>query len=241
MAKRRPVDPPAAAAAAARRCRMPWRWCSCRSQTCVPNPWNPNVMDDRTRDKLRAYVQHRGLLQPLVVRPHPDTDGHYQILGGYHRWQICKDELGYETVPCVIVDLGDTDAKVLTINLNELSGEPAPHLLAQLIHDLSRDRTLQDLATQLPYNDRQLADRLGLLKVPDALALQLEAEVQAHRDESPTMVTFVLDEPQAVEEAVTRVAEQLDGKNRRGRALTAICQGYLDAHPAVASTPEASA
>ena len=55
-----------------------------------PNPWNPNVMDQTTRAKLSAYLRLRGLLQPLVVRPLPYAPGRYQLLGGYHRWLLCK-------------------------------------------------------------------------------------------------------------------------------------------------------
>ena len=197
-----------------------------------PNPWNPNRMDEETRAKLTAYLRHRGLLQPLVVRPlSKGRKPRYQILGGFHRWQICREDLGYATVPCVVAELNDRDAKVLTVNLNELSGEPAPHLLAELIHDLNRDVTLDDLATQLPYSERQLADSLELLKVPDGLALQLEAEVKAHRDGQPTLLSFMVDEAEPVEQALAQVGAGLDGKNRRGRALTAVCLAYLEAHP----------
>ena len=91
-----------------------------------PNPWNPNRVDPETMHKLREYIRREGLVQPLVVRKMPD---HYQILGGFHRWTICI-ELGYAEVPCVVVDVDDKRAKLLTVNLNELSGEPVPHLRA---------------------------------------------------------------------------------------------------------------
>jgi len=202
-----------------------------------PNPWNPNRMDASTRDKLRAYLQREGLVQPLVVRPHPETEDRYQILGGFHRWQLCKDELGYTEVPCVVLELDDRRAKVLTVNLNELSGEPVPHLLAELLHDLNRDTSLDDLATQLPYEMRQLQDSLELLKLPDGLELRLQREVQEHEDGSPTSLTFVVDEAEPIDEALGRAVETLEGKNRRGRALTLICRHYLSSLPEPAPAP----
>lgn len=197
-----------------------------------PNPWNPNRMGDETREKLRAYLAREGLLQPLVVRPLPGVPDRYQILGGFHRWQICKDRLGYTEVPCVVVDLDDRRSKILTVNLNELAGDPVPHLLADLIHDLTRDTTLDDLATQLPYGMRELEDALELLKLPEGLTLQLEEDVATHADGTPTAMTFVVDEPGPVSDAIDRVASTLEGRNRRGRALTAICRAFLAAAPA---------
>ena len=202
-----------------------------------PNPWNPNRMDDETLAKLTAYLKAEGLIQPLVVRPHPDAADRYQILGGFHRWSVCKDKLGYTEVPCVVVAVDDRRAKILTVNLNELSGEAAPHLLAELIHDLHRDTTLDDLATLLPYSERELADSLELLKLPAGLDLELERQAAAHRDGAPTVVTFVVDTPAPVEEAVALVADGLEGKNRRGRALEAICRAFLAEHRPPAAAP----
>lgn len=206
----------------------------------VPNPWNPNRMDEPTRAKVRAYVRQEGLVQPLVVRPHPEEPDRYQILGGYHRWLICKEDLGYAEVPCVVVQMDDRRAKVLTVNLNELGGDPVPHLLAELVHDLTRDTSLEDLATLLPYDQRELADHLELLKLPAGLELQLEEEAKAHADGAPKMLTFLVDEADPVNEAVELVAGVLEGKNRRGRALVQICRDHL-LRAAPASPPEAPA
>ena len=76
-----------------------------------PNGWNVNRMALGMMKKLKAGLKREGLVEPIVVRPHPTKEGRYQILAGYHRWMICKDELGYETVPCVIADLNDKRAK----------------------------------------------------------------------------------------------------------------------------------
>ena len=78
--------------------------------TLSPNPWNPNRMSEEMYHKLKAYIRREGLVEPIVVRLHGDC---YQILGGYHRWKIAR-ELGYETVPCAVVEVDDRRAKVLS-------------------------------------------------------------------------------------------------------------------------------
>lgn len=189
-----------------------------------PNPWNPNRVPLEVMHKLREYLRKEGLVQPLVVRSLAD---HYQILGGFHRWTICKDELGYPEVPCVVVDVDDKRAKILTVNLNELSGDPVQRLLAELIHDLSRDTSLEDLATMLPYAEAELTDLEELLKLPDGLPAFLDEEVEKEKAAAPTVLTFVVEDAELVERALSVAANELEGKNRRGRALSVLARAYL--------------
>ena len=74
-------------------------------------------------------------------------------------------------MPCNVVELDDRRAKILSVNLNELKGQSVPSLLAELVHDLSRELSLDDLASQLPYDAAELEDLQELLKIPDGLDL----------------------------------------------------------------------
>jgi ParB-like chromosome segregation protein Spo0J len=189
----------------------------------TPNPWNPNRMSNETRTKLKVYIQREGFVEPLVVRPMGED---YQILGGFHRWQIAR-ELDYSTVPCVVVDLDDRRAKILSINLNEMKGQSLPNLLGALIHDLSRDLTLGDLETQLPYTMDELQDSLELLKIPDGLDSFLEQEAAKQARERPTILTFVVDNGNLVDKAIEAV-EIRSGIGTRGKALVELARSYLD-------------
>ncbi len=193
-----------------------------------PNPWNPNRVDARTMAKLRAFLVREGFVKPLLVRPSPEEDGRYQILNGEHRWRIARDELEMEEVPGVIVEVDDHRARVLTVNLNELGGEPAPDALAQLVHDLALDASLADLETELPYSLRELEDSLALLKVPHGLALELDQAAKSHEDGAPQVLQFVVDEAEVVETTMGHLTEMLEGKNRRGRALVMLCRDWLE-------------
>ncbi len=189
-----------------------------------PNPWNPNRMAPEMYHKLLEYLRREGLVEPLVVRPRGEA---YEILGGYHRWKICREELGYESVPCVVVDLDDQRAKVLSVNLNELKGQSLPELLAQLIHDLSREVSLDDLATQLPYSSAELTDVLEVLKVPDGLKAYLDGEVERAERERPQILSFVVDDPAPIEAALGTAQAKGGPGTSRGRALLDVCRSYL--------------
>jgi len=189
----------------------------------TPNPWNPNRMSPEMRHKLKEYIKREGFVEPIVVRPKGEG---YEILGGFHRWSIAK-ELRYESVPCVVVNLDDRRAKILSINLNEMKGQSLPNLLSELIHDLSKEITLEDIESQLPYSMEELRDSLELLKIPDGLEAYLEEESARQEKLRPQILSFVVDNPEAVEAAIKAAMVKQENNPTRGRALLEICRHYL--------------
>jgi len=77
------------------------------------NDYNPNVVSEDILAKLRAEISQKGLCEPIHVRSRGDG---YEIVDGFHRWQICRD-LGWEEVPCIIQDYDDNEAKIKTLQL----------------------------------------------------------------------------------------------------------------------------
>ena len=198
----------------------------------APNPWNVNRMSKAMQKKLAAYLKREGLVEPLVVRPHPKKADHFEILGGFHRWSICKDQLGHETVPCVVVQgLNDKRAKILSVNLNSMKGEAVPSLLSNLLNDLQQDMPLPDLEATLPFDIREIKDSLSLMQLPEGLADELEDEARQKDDEAPTVLTLVLDKKQSAlwEEAVDTAKDEVSGaRNPKARTLELLASEYLD-------------
>jgi len=188
-----------------------------------PNPWNPNRMSLEMKHKLKEYIRREGFVEPIVVRPKAEG---FEILGGFHRWSIAK-ELGHATVPCVVVDLDDRRAKILSINLNEMKGQSLPDLLATLVHDLTREMTLDDLETQLPYSINELKDSLELLKIPDGLEAYLSEEAARQEKLRPQILSFVVDDSEVVEAAIRSAMSRQENNPTRGRALLEICRHYI--------------
>jgi len=186
-----------------------------------PNPWNPNRMSHEMYEKLREYVKKEGLVEPIVVRRKGNM---YEIIGGYHRWKVAK-ELGYETVPCAVVEMDDRRAKVLSVNLNEMKGQSVTSLLSELIYDLSKELTLEDLETMLPYSEGELKDCLEIMKIPDGLEALLNEQAEQAERERPHILSFVVDDAEPVEEAI-KAASRRNGGFTRGRALVEIARAY---------------
>jgi len=196
-----------------------------------PNPWNVNRMSGPMKKKLTAYLKREGLVEPLVVRSHPKRQGEYEILGGYHRWSICKDDLGYEAIPCVVVKLNDKRAKILSVNLNSMSGQTVPSLMSTLLNDLQQEMTMPDLAATLPFETGEIEDYLSLMQLPEGLADELEHEAEKQDEEAPTVVTLVLDKRQAElwDEAVEAAQDEVGGaRNPKARTLEILSSCYLD-------------
>jgi len=196
-----------------------------------PTNWNVNRMSAGMRKKLARYLKREGLVEPLVVRPHPKEEGCYEVIGGEHRLRICSEELGYKTVPCVVLEgLDDKRAKILSVNLNEMSGAPSPHLLSKLLNDLHQTIPMPDLEATLPWDEGEIQDVLSLMRVPEGFADELEGEAQEIDRDAPNAVTIVLDERQreTFDRAIERAGGEI-GKVRdlKARAVTRMAEVYL--------------
>ena len=131
-----------------------------------PNPWNPNRMTARTFEAERESIGKFGFIDPVTARPHPDLTGQYQIIDGEHRWRAAT-ELGFEAVPVVVLELGDPEAKKLTVVLNETRGSANTVDLAVLLADVGEHDA--NLIEALPYDEAQLTNLLAIadLELPD--------------------------------------------------------------------------
>jgi ParB/RepB/Spo0J family partition protein len=79
-------------------------------------PWALNSRFDPSRESLEslaASIEKKGVIQPIVTRPHPDTnrrqEGWVQIVIGERRW-AASIQAGKETIPCIVRSLTVQDA-----------------------------------------------------------------------------------------------------------------------------------
>ena len=75
-----------------------------------PSPFQPRGRIDREKlDELAASIAANGMLQPLLVRPHPQAPGRYQIIAGERRWRAAQAVPLHE-VPVLVRDFDDRTA-----------------------------------------------------------------------------------------------------------------------------------
>jgi ParB-like chromosome segregation protein Spo0J len=193
-----------------------------------PHPANANVMAEELLAKLAENINRQGDYPPLVVRPHPDDEGSYQILDGHQRCEVLR-RLGRDRATCYVWPCDDQTALILVATLNRLEGQDDPRLRAELIGELAKLASIEELAVLLPEDQRALEDSLSLI---DLDLDQLLEDLQRGGQEPAGLrsITFAVtpEEEAAIEEAVHSAIAGLEGKNLRGRGLAMIANHYLE-------------
>src|SRR3989441_13032539 len=131
----------------------------------VTHPLNSNVMTPELRAKLTAHIRRTGRYPFLVVRPHPEQDGKYQVLDGHHRVAVLRD-LGHTEARCDVWEVDDREAKLLLATLNRLQGQDQPLRRAELVHEILSEMNLAELAGLLPETDKMVEELHALLEFP---------------------------------------------------------------------------
>lgn len=201
-----------------------------RVSDCAPNDWNPNRMTQEIREKLLAGLKltkdQGGHTPPIVVRKHPDQSiAKYQIIDGFHRWDIYRSEELDDRIDAFILDVDTKTAMILTDTLNYLRGSPDPDGYAQYMQRLLNENhmTPAEAALYLPATSDEITD---LLANYDLKIEQIEVPSDTVAGEADAQEVFVelkffisTTQAEVVERELARISKLLQGKNVRGRAL----------------------
>ncbi len=75
-----------------------------------PNPFQPRMdFDEETLNDLAESIRSQGVLQPILVRPHPDVAARYQIIAGERRWRAAGMS-GLHEIPVICRELTDQES-----------------------------------------------------------------------------------------------------------------------------------
>ncbi|MFP3714806.1 ParB/RepB/Spo0J family partition protein [Puerhibacterium sp. TATVAM-FAB25] len=144
-----------------------------------PNTRQPRtVFDESDLDELVASIKEIGVLQPIVVRPDPETTGGYELIMGERRWRATQ-EAGLDTIPAIVRDTDDSDMlrDALLENLHRAQLNPLEEAAAyrQLLDDF--ECTHEELATRIARSRPQISNTLRLLKLPPLVQRRVAAGV----------------------------------------------------------------
>lgn len=156
-----------------------------------PNPWNPNRQSEVVAKATSESLQHFGYVEPVVLRPHPSIEGRFEIVNGEHRWKESV-ALGLESIPAVVRDLTDEQAKKLTIVLNETTGDADVALLSKLLNDLQATYEEDEFRLALPYSDNELEHLLALAQLDWDEFVRQPQEIEQVSFDSEALVELVL-------------------------------------------------
>ena len=138
--------------------------------------WNPNHLETAMRSGLTESLSRFGLVANLVVRSLPA--GLYEVLSGNQRLQVLA-ELGYTHVPCVVVDLDDSNARLLAQALNRVQGEDDLGMKAVLVRHVLESLPQNEVLALLPETAESLQALSGLGQTDMAEQLQAWQKAQS--------------------------------------------------------------
>ncbi|AWB96676.1 chromosome partitioning protein ParB [Agromyces badenianii] len=145
----------------------------------VPNAQQPrSVFDPDDLAELVHSVREFGVLQPIVVRRHPDLPGKYELVMGERRLRATK-AAGLDSIPAVVKDTANEDMlrDALLENLHRSQLNPLEEASAyqQLLADFGI--TQEELASRIGRSRPQISNTLRLLKLPEPVQLRVAAGV----------------------------------------------------------------
>ena len=137
----------------------------------APSPYQPRrIFDEDDITELTASVRERGVLQPILVRPHPTRPDHYEIVAGERRWRAAQ-AAQLDEVPVIIHDLSDEGVLEIALVENIQRADLNPLEVASGYHRLidEFDHTQESLAKVVGKSRSRVANTLRLLTLPDAV------------------------------------------------------------------------
>lgn len=124
---------------------------------------------------LAESIREHGLIQPIVVRPIPDTMT-YQIVAGERRWRACRI-LGMTDIPVIIRELDDSEVSQIAIieNVQRSDLNPIEEAMAYReltsVYGMTQEAVAKTIGKSRPY----IANSLRLLSMPENVQLQVRS------------------------------------------------------------------
>jgi ParB family chromosome partitioning protein len=131
----------------------------------APHPQQPRRhFDEAALDELAASIAERGVVQPIIVRPH----GHdYQIVAGERRWRAAQRARLHE-VPVVVRDYSDSEtlqiALLENIQRQDLNAIEEAQAYQRLLDEFGH--TQEALSKAVHKSRSHVANLLRLLDLP---------------------------------------------------------------------------
>ncbi|MDY6833404.1 MAG: chromosome partitioning protein ParB, partial [Chloroflexota bacterium] len=145
--------------------------------------------------------------------------------------RVLREE-GWSQVPCVVVDIDDSRARLLSQALNRVQGTDDLGIKAEMLRHVMKNLPASEVVAVLPETTQSLESLCSLGQEDIASYLKNWQQAQTARL-SHVQFQLTPDQLEVVEEAITsmlpRAREELsDSPNVRGMALYMLCKSYID-------------
>ena len=199
------------------------------------NDYNPNKIPSGKMKVLKTFIEKFGFLQPILVRKDLNEEGKYIVVDGEHRFTILK-QLGATEVPAIVFSSQDQSkeevlAKMQTINMNRLRGEFDMVDLADVIVELRRSYSDEELVELLGFEQSELEVFDKMLGIDETKLRFSDEKMEKELDEiaqqaDQDMRSFDLSCNKVEEDIVKTALDIIGGKKED--AIEQLVVGYLN-------------
>ncbi|MDH5752604.1 MAG: ParB/RepB/Spo0J family partition protein [Deltaproteobacteria bacterium] len=141
-----------------------------------PNPNQPrrHFNPEQIRELSRS-IQSQGVIQPLVVRPHPERKGEYELVAGERRLKAIT-LLAWENAPVVVRQIPDANLleAALVENLQREQLTPLEEALAYRTLLDQYGYTQEALSRRVGKDRSTIANMIRLLSLPQSIQQDLD-------------------------------------------------------------------
>lgn len=194
-----------------------------------PNPNQPRIQfSEESIDELADSISERGVLQPILLRPHGDGEG-YEIIAGERRWRAAQ-RARLHTIPALVRDFDEgTTAEVAlieNIQREDLNAIEEAEGYRQLI---DRHGHTQDNVAKIVHKSRShVANLLRLLDLPEFVRQSLlrgdismgHARAVATAPDPENLTKDIIKKGLSVRQAEARARTAKEGRPERELVLT---------------------
>lgn len=183
------------------------------------NPFQPrSQLQAEDLADLASSIGAQGILQPILVRPHPTQPDRYQIIAGERRWRAAR-LAGLSTIPCYARDMEDAEAGIAALIENLQRQDLNPIEEAEGYQRLMQKfgSTQEALAATVGKSRSHIANMIRLLGLPETVKSHLKNGSLTAGHARAAMAT---DDPAAAAELIVadglsvRQAESLSNRPR---------------------------
>ncbi len=160
--------------------------------------------------ELAESIRTKGLVQPIIVRPHPEDASMFEIVAGERRWRAAQ-KAGLHSVPVIVRELSDREVLELAIIENVQRAD---------LNAIEEAGGYRDLIERFHYSQEQVSDIIGksrshvantlrLLKLPESVQKYVlegrltagHARALVGREDAEALAQRIIDEDLNVREA----------------------------------------
>jgi len=141
-----------------------------------PGRYQPRrLMDDGPIAELAASIKDKGIIQPIVVRRHPDDATHFEIIAGERRWRAAQVAQLHE-VPILVREFTDQEALEVALVENLQRQDLSPLEEAEAYQRLMDEfgHTQEELSQGIGKSRSHIANTIRLLGLPDEVKAMLD-------------------------------------------------------------------